>query len=305
MPNSHPSLPRFDLIQPGSLAEASQYLAAHSDEARPMLGGTDLLVRLRDGHLKLTTLLDLKRLPGMQDLHFDPQAGLTIGAGVAMNRVIAYEPVQTHYPLLAEAAQSVASYQLRNRATIVGNLCNASPAGDTCGAALVYQAKLQLYANGREKVLPLAEFFLAPGKTLLQPGEIVTGLQLPLPPAGQRARYLKLGRNTQSDLSIVGVAVMGYPDTGAASGFAFRIVLASVAPVPLVAVEAQTVLSQKPINEETIEAAARAASQACQPIDDVRASAEYRQQMAHALTRRALHEVWQQLQSASTQEKGG
>ena len=305
MPDSHPSLPRFDLIQPASLAEASQFLGEHSADARPFLGGTDLFVRLRDRHIQLNYLLDLKNLPGMHDLHFDPQAGLTIGGAVPMNQVIAFPQVHAHYPLLAEAAASVASYQLRNRATIVGNICNASPAGDTNGATLAYQSELRVYSTGGERTIPLADFFLAPGKTALKVGEIVTAIHIPIPPPGHRAHYLKLGRNTQSDLSIVGVAVMGHPDPATASGFSFRIVLASVAPVPLVALQAQILLSQQAITEKTIEEAARAASHACQPIDDVRASAEYRKSMVLNLTRQALLDVWQQLQFPPSIIKGG
>ena len=305
MPNSHPSLPRFDLIQLGSLAEASQFLSEHSTDARPFLGGTDLFVRLRDGHIKLNYLLDLKNIQGMHDLRFDPQAGLTIGSAVPMNRVIDFPDVQAHYPLLMEAAQSVASYQLRNRATIVGNICNASPAGDTNGAALAYQASLQVFASGGERTMPLADFFLGPGKSTLKPGEIVSAIHFPLPPKGHHARYIKLGRNTLSDLSIVGVAVMGYPDPVVTSGFSFRIVLASVAPVPLITHQAQTLLSQKPLTEKTIQEAALSASQACQPIDDVRASAEYRKAMVLNLTHQALLDVWHRLQTPEPKAKGG
>ena len=117
----------------------------HADEARPFLGGTDVFVRMRDGFLKPRFLVDVKGLEGMSDLHFDPETGLTIGAAVNMNQLIASPDVQVHYPLLAEACRSVASYQLRNRATVVGNICNASPAGDTIGACLVFDGELHIH----------------------------------------------------------------------------------------------------------------------------------------------------------------
>jgi len=126
MINPHPGLPEFDYIRPGSLLEASQFLAAHAGEARPLMGGTDIFVRMRDGDWEDKYLVDIKGLDGMNDISFNPSSGLTIGASVNMNRVIASSDVNHHYPLLAEAAAKVASYQLRTRATIVGNICNAS-----------------------------------------------------------------------------------------------------------------------------------------------------------------------------------
>ena len=296
MPNSHPSLPHFELIQPASLKEASQFLSSHPEDARPFLGGTDIFVRLRDGHLKLNTLINLKAIPGLDELGFNPEEGLTIGSAVPMNRVIAFAEAQAHYPLLVESAHSVASYQLRNRATIVGNICNASPAGDTCGASLIYKGELNVYSPSGERQIPLEDFFIEPGKTQLKPGEIVTSIHFPLPPQGHQGKYVKLGRNVISDLSIVGVAVLGYPDATAKSKFSFRIALASVAPVPLIAREAEEILSSQPLSDAVITQAARAAMNACHPIDDVRSSAAYRQAMIFRLTYRAITEVWQRLQ---------
>src|SRR5512136_34584 len=145
--HTHPTLPEFDYIKLDTLTEASQFLADHPDEARPFLGGTDVFVRMRDGFLTPKYLVDVKRLTGMSDLHFDPQSGLTIGAAVSMNRVISSPMVQKHYPLLADACRSVASYQLRTRATIVGNICNASPAGDTLGASLAFEGILRIHGS--------------------------------------------------------------------------------------------------------------------------------------------------------------
>ena len=299
MPNSHPSLPRFELIQPTSLKEASQFLCLHPEDARPFLGGTDIFVRLRDGRLKLNTLVNLKAIPGMDELSFNTEDGLTIGSVVPMNRMIVSPEAQTHFPLLVEAARSVASYQLRNRATIVGNICNASPAGDTCGASLIYKGELNVYSPDSERKIPLEDFFLGPGKTLLKPGEIVTSIHFPLPPKGHQGKYIKLGRNVISDLSIVGVAVLGYADATAKSKFRFRIALASVAPVPLIAKEAEEILASQPLSDVVITEAARAAINACHPIDDVRSSAAYRQAMVFRLTTRAITEVWQRLQKTS------
>ena len=145
----HPGLPEFDYIKPATLAEASQFLAQHAGEARAFVGGTDTFVRMRDGFWKDKYLVDVKHLDGMNTIAFDPLGGLTIGAAVNLNRVIVSPDVQNRYPVLAEACHTVASYPLRTRATIVGNICNASPAGDTIGACLVLEGSLRVHGvNG-------------------------------------------------------------------------------------------------------------------------------------------------------------
>jgi carbon-monoxide dehydrogenase medium subunit len=293
--DTHPALPEFEYIRPASLAEASDFLSQHPDTARPFLGGTDVFVRMRDGFIKPEFLVDVKKLDGTNELRFDPQAGLTIGAAVNMNRVAASPDVQEHYPLLAEACRSVASYQLRTRATIVGNICNASPAGDTIGACLVFDGVLQVHGVNGFRQEPLSAFFKAPGKTTLKPGDIITAIHLPLPPKGCVGKYVKLGRNQLSDLSIVGVTALGYKDSTCTSGYRFRLALASVAPVPIVPVEVETYLANNPITPDAIHEAARLAYEACSPIDDVRGSARYRKQMVRNLSVKALTEVWKNL----------
>lgn len=288
-----PGLPEFDYIKPASLAEASRFLAEHAGEARPFMGGTDVFVRIRDGVWKEKFIVDVKGLDGMNNIAFDPAAGLTIGASVNMNRVIASPEVSEHYPLLAEAAHTVASYQLRTRATIVGNVCNASPAGDTIGACLVLGGILRVHGMDGTRQEPLSTFFLGPGQTGLKSGDIAIAITFPVPPKDYAAKYLKLGRNAIGDLAIVGVTALGYPNSSAPSGYRFRLALASVAPVPLVPTQAEMILAEKPITEAAIAEAAQAAMDACTPIDDVRGSARYRKLMVRNLTRRAVTEVWE------------
>jgi carbon-monoxide dehydrogenase medium subunit len=295
--NTHPALPEFEYIRPGTLAEASDFLVRHAADARPFLGGTDVFVRMRDGLLTPKFLVDVKSLPGMNDLHFDPLSGLTIGAAVNMNRVILSPEVREHYHLLVDACRSVASYQLRNRATIVGNICNASPAGDTLGASLAFEGVLHIQGSEGMRQEPLATFFLGPGKTTLKAGDVAIALYLPPPPAGSKGAYLKLGRNKLSDLSIVGVTALGYPVSSAPSGYHFRLILASVAPVPFVAKEVESYLANTPITPDSIREAACLAAEACAPIDDVRGSARYRKQMVKNLSARVLAEVWAKLKN--------
>jgi len=296
--DAHPGLPEFEYIKPETLAEASQFLAAHAGEARPLLGGTDVFVRMRDGVWNDKYLVDVKCLGELNALSFDPREGLVIGAAVNMNRVIGFPAVVETYPVLAEAAESCASFQVRTRATLVGNICNASPAGDTIGACMLLGGSLDVHGVQGTRREPLTTFFLGPGKTTLKAGDIVTALRLPPPPRGTLGKYIKHGRNKISDLAIVGVTVVGHPDTSVASGLRIRLALASVAPVPLIVDQVESILAYGAIDDKAIAEAASAAMSACDPIDDVRGSARYRRIMARNLSAKALTEVWRQLQNA-------
>lgn len=295
MINPHPGLPEIEYVKPASLEEASKFLAEHQGEARPYSGGTDCFVRLRDGIWKTTYMVDIKNLAGVKEISYDPKKGLTLGAAVTMNQIAANPDVLKHYPNLAEAAKSVASYQLRNRATVIGNICNASPAGDTIGTCMILDGVLKVHGVNGFYTIPLSNFFLGPGKTVLKPGDVVVSLNLPVPPQGMVGTYKKLGRNTIGDLSIVGVAVLGYPTKETKSGYRFRIALASVAPVPFEAHKAEAVLAEKAISEETIAEAAVVTMDSITPIDDVRSSARYRKYMVRNLTREALAEIWKKI----------
>jgi len=289
---ARPGLPSFDYVRASDPDEVIRLLQEKGEAARPLMGGTDLFVRLRDGFIRPQVLVDVKHLPGLQAISYAEHSGLTLGAAATMNQVAGHPDVQAHYPLLAEAARSVASYPLRNRATLGGNLCNGSPAADTAPAALVLEGRMVLYGPGGEREVPAADFFHGPGQTAIQPGELMTAIRFPLPPGSAVGRYLKLGRNKAGDLAIAGVAVFGFPDEASASGYRFRIALASVAPVPLRAAEAEKVLAANRPGEQTFGLAAQKAMEAASPIDDVRASAVYRRAMVRNLTLRGLRQVW-------------
>lgn len=292
---ARPGLPSFDYLRGGTSDEVVGLLMEHRETARLLMGGTDLFVRLRDGQIHPRFVIDVKHLPGLRDVAYDDREGLTVGAAVTMNQVARHPHVLARYPLLAEAAGAVASYPLRNRATLGGNLCNGSPAADTAPAALVLEGHILLYGPQGRREVPAEEFFHGPGKTAIQAGELMTGIRFPVPPAGGVGRYLKLGRNRIGDLAIVGVAIFGFPDGTAPSGFRFRIALASVAPVPLRARAAEEALAAISPGEEAFALAATKAMEASSPIDDVRASAAYRKAIVRVLTLRGLREVWKAL----------
>ena len=291
-----PGLPNFDYVRADSPEQVTELLLNSSNEARLLMGGTDIFVQMRDGAVRPKLLIDVKHLPGMTAIEFDTDRGLSIGAAASMNAVARHPAVMEHYRLLAEAAETVASYQLRNRATIGGNLCNASPAADTAPAVLVLEASIIAQGEVGERSIPAVGFFLGPGESALQKGEYLTRIEMTIPPVGWKGRYLKLGRNSEGDLAIAGVAVMGYPDDSASSGYRFRIALASVAPTPIRVQQAEDILAHRPLAEDSIRLAAEATQEACNPIDDVRASARYRREMVRVLTRRSIQAVWAMLQ---------
>ncbi len=293
---ARPGLPSFEYLRAATPAEVHQIL--QKDNVRLMMGGTDLFPQMRDNAFRPQRVVDVKHLPGMQEVTFEPTTGLTVGAAVTMNQLAQHPDVQTHYTTLAQAARSVASYQLRNRATIGGNVCNASPCADSSPAVIALQGSMVLSGPSGERAVPAGAFFVGPGKTVVGPGEFLTAIRFPAPPAGCVGRYLKLGRNQLGDLSVVGVVVVAYPDPAAKSGYRFHIALGSVAPTALRVPAAEKILVDNPPAEETFAAAAEQAMKTASPITDVRASASYQTLMVRTLTLRALREVWSAMQQA-------
>jgi CO/xanthine dehydrogenase FAD-binding subunit len=296
---ARPGLPSFDYVRAREPGQVIELLQKHGEKAKLLMGGTDLLPGLRDGVFHPQVVIDLKQLPGMRDVLFSPGEGLTVGAAVTMNTLVAHPDVQSHFPLLAEAAGAVASYQIRNRATLGGNLCNASPCADTAPATLVLEAQFILYGPDGERSMPAGEFFLGPGRTALRPGEFMTAIRFPLPPAGAAASYQKLGRCKAGDLALVGVAALGNPAPSAPSGYQFRIGLGSVAPTPLRAWAAEEALACSIPPDKAFSLAAEKARSAASPITDVRGTADYQLAMVRTLSLRALQQVWAALKEGN------
>lgn len=288
----------FDYIIPKDHAEASALLAAGNGAVRPLQGGTDLLIRARGGFIRPKQVVDLKHLPGMREIRRRADGWLIIGAACTMNQVAAHPLVQQHYDLLVQACNSVASYQLRNRATVGGNICNASPAADTAPALYCLDAVAEVYGPAGTRHIPIADFFVGPGRTALQRGEFLTAIHLPPAPAAARGVFNKLGRTKAGDISIVSVAVwIRLPDPQSPIPDV-RIALGAVGPTPLRAPAAEAALAED-ASPAGIRRAARLAAEAAQPIDDIRASAAYRRAMVEVLTRRGIETLLEQLATPS------
>lgn len=292
---ARPGLPSFEYVKASTPAEVHSIL--QQNNAQLMMGGTDLFTQMRDGVWRPHVVVDVKHLPGMRDLAFGEQFGLRIGAAVTMNQLVQHPVVRSRYPTLAQAAKSVASFQLRNRATIGGNVCNASPCADTSPALVALEGAMILSGPDGGRRVPAADFFLGPGKTVIRAGEFLVAIHLPVPPAGSVGCYHKLGRCRSGDLSVVGVAALGFPDSAAAAGYRFRLASGSVAPIPVRVPAAEELLASEPPSEQLFAAAAQKMLEAATPISDVRATASYQKQMVRALTLRALRETWEQLQN--------
>jgi carbon-monoxide dehydrogenase medium subunit len=269
---------RFEYFEPRSLPEAAALLERYGVRAQPLAGGTDLLVELKEQLRHADCVVNIKRIPGIDRLALDERDGLRIGALVTAREVELSPVAQRHYPSLVQAVRELGSIQVRNRATVVGNVCRASPSADTLPPLVADGASVSIFSGGKTRNVPLESFFTGPGKTILKPGELLTELVVPAPRPGTGKVYIKHGRRKAMELATVGVAVT------ATRGGEVRIALGAVAPTVIRAIKAEAVF------RETRDAtrAAQAAAEEARPISNVRATAEYRRDMVAVLTRRAL-----------------
>ncbi|HVL34099.1 MAG TPA: xanthine dehydrogenase family protein subunit M [Burkholderiales bacterium] len=272
---------RFEYFEPQTLGEACALLGRYAGRAQALAGGTDLLVELKEQLRRAECVVNIKKIPGIGALAFDPERGLRIGALVTAREVECSPVVLDRYPSLAQAVRELGSIQVRHRATIVGNVCRASPSADTLPPLIADGAAIVIHGSGGERRLALEDFFTGPGKTVLKPDELVTGLEVPAPPPRCGKVYIKHGRRKAMELATVGVAVTLSPQD-------VRLVLGAVAPTPIRALEAEALLRGRHPDAALIARAARAAAEAARPISNVRASADYRREMVRVLTLRAL-----------------
>lgn len=281
-------------LAPTSLVDA---LAALRDSAGVcvLAGGTDLMPQLRAGRLKhADTLLNIRRVPGLDAVTVEG-AMLRIGALTSVTQLLIDPLVRTHAPLLAEAADHFASDQIRNAATLGGNICNASPAGDLLTPLLALDAEVELAflaeaGSARVRRLPMHGFFTGPGATLREPHELLTAVRIPLAPGGQVTRFFKTGSRPALDISTISIALAARRDA-AGRLHGVRIALGAVAPTPMRAQRTEELLEGQSPGAGLAARAARCAADEAHPIDDVRASAWYRKELVRNLTQRILDDV--------------
>ena len=283
----------FEYILPEDHADASRLLAAGAD-TYAYQGGTDLLVGVRAGAVQPTRVVDLKALPRMQEIRRHDDGALVIGAACTMNSIAQHPEVVAGFRLLADACTSVATYGIRNRATIGGNVCNASPAADVAPALLCMDAQAEIYGPTGTRRVAMAEFFLGPGQHCLGLGEFLTSIQICPLPLRAVGVFNKLGRTKIGDISVASVAVLAWP---AERGRCWRIAMGAVAPTPMRASEAEAALAADD-SPQGVSRAVELVAKAARPIDDVRASGQYRRAMVKVLARRAIESVMECLGGA-------
>jgi CO/xanthine dehydrogenase FAD-binding subunit len=279
---------RFEYLEPRTLRQAISLLQQYGSQARIVAGSTDFLVRWRLGVWKPQYVVDLQHIPGLDRLSYSARNGLRLGPLVRVRTLETHPAVRQRYPALAAAAASFAGVQVRNLATVGGNICNASPAGDTLAPLLAFDAQCRIVGPDGERWLALDQLFQGPGRTALQSGEILAELRLPPPLPNTGSLYIKHSPRGAMDIATVGVAsVVSLQDRGRVCR-EVKIAMGAVAPTPIRAHSAEAVLRGQAVTPELLQRAAQEAQQLARPIDDVRASSGYRKSVVAVLAQRTL-----------------
>ncbi len=288
-------LPRFEFHEPHTVEEACRLMGELGETARPLAGGTDLLVNMKKNILTPTHLVSLGRIDGIRVMGSE-NGEFRVGAGVTAVELAESSAIRTRYPALAEGASRLGSPLIRNLATAAGNLVSARPAADLPPPLMAYGATITLRKASGERTLSLDDFFQGPGRTAAAPDEILESIHVEPPPPRSGAAYLKLGVRQTLEISIVNVAAFIALENESIRSA--RIVLGSVAPTPIRAPGAEGVLIGERPSEALFAKAAEAAALDARPIDDFRASAEYRRDMVRVLTQRTLAAALARAQSS-------
>ncbi len=279
----------FRFVRPTRLQEVIGLLEEHGAGAALLAGSTDLVVELRDGKIEPLVIIDLKRTSELPANIAESDGWLTISATTAISDVERHETVRSHFPALAEAASLVGSTQIRNRATLVGNVCNASPAADTVPVLAVYGAVVKVLGRGGERRLPVVDFIRGNRRTALAAGELATSVSIPFPNRPFGAAFARITRRRGTDLASVNLCC-GIDNAGVTT-FAFG----AVSPRPLLLRDADGVLADPFAATDAKATALDALISKAAPIKDVRASAEYRLAMIGVLAKRAQHRAAERL----------
>jgi CO/xanthine dehydrogenase FAD-binding subunit len=281
----------FDYISAGSVKKVVDLLTSNNGGARILCGGTDLLVQLRENRRNAELLIDVKNIPELTAIHYDAQAGLWLGAAASCNAICQDRLVLEHYPGLVDAIHLIGGVQIQYRASVGGNLCNASPAADSIPALIVHEATCIIANRNGTRAIPVEQFCLAPGKNVLQHGDVLVAVSVPPIRENFGAHYLRFIPRNEMDIAVVGAGAAVTLDDTKGRILSARIALGAVAPTPLFAEEAGMFLAGKEITQETIQTAANLAQVAARPISDLRGTAEHRKHLCAVLTRRALEKA--------------
>ena len=273
---------------PKTVSDAVKLLAAHGEKARPLCGGTDLIIQLRAGVRRPEYVVDVKNIAELRRISFDMQHGLRLGAAVPAIEIYENGDMRKYYPGLTEAAHLIGSLQIQTRASVGGNLCNGSPAADTTPALIALGAKCRVVGPKGERMVAAEDFCTGPGRTVLEPSELLVEFQIPTPARHSSDAYLRFIPRNEMDIAVVGVGAAVTLDLNDDRIVEARVALGAVGPTPIFAREASQSLTGKKIDDALINRAAEMAIAAGSPIDDMRGTAEFRRHVIGVLTRRTL-----------------
>jgi CO/xanthine dehydrogenase FAD-binding subunit len=277
----------FAYHRPLSIEAALGLMAPHG--ARPLAGGTDLIPQLREGRREAAHVVDIKQIIVLTRIESQPDGGVVIGAAASASAIAHHPHIVRYFPVIAAACRLIGSWQIQNRATLGGNVCNAAPSADGVPPLMCHGATARVVSRQGQREMPVDMLFAGPGRTTLKPGELLMALHVPPPAPRSAAVYLRFTPRREMDIAIAGAGTWVQLDA-AGKIAAARIALASVAPTPLRAVAAEQILIGQSPSKDIVEQAAQCAARTCTPISDTRGSIDYRRQLVAVLTKRALGE---------------
>lgn len=287
----------FDFVTPKTLAEALTVLASKGDRARLIAGGTDILVQMRAGRRTADVVVDVKSIPELNEVSYDSQKGLVLGAAVPCYLIYQNKQVAAAYPGLIDSAGLIGGIQIQGRASIGGNLCNAAPSGDAIPPIIALSGVCNIASSSGTRQVPAEDFCTGPGQNQLQPGEMLVSIAFPPPQARSGTNYQRFIPRNEMDIAVAGVGSHVVLDGSGQNFVSARIALASVAPTPVFAKDAGDSLAGKPVSEATIQEASEKAMAAAKPITDMRGTIRQRTHLIGVLTRRTLNNAVERARS--------
>ena len=279
---------KFEYKAPATLKDALELMDRHQGGLSVLAGGTDLIVQMKNGQSRPLVVMDVKKIPELNRLEWEEGEGIHIGAAVPLSKLAVFPTLVEKFGIFSQACAMIGSVQIRNRATMGGNVCNAAPSADTPPPLLCLGAKAVVANPRNTRTIPLEEFFSGPGETALRPDELLVEIVIPTPPLPSSGCYLRHTPRAEMDIAVVGVGAFLVSSRPGDSVQEARIALGAVAPTPVRAPQAEAVLKGKHPTKALIEEAAGKAVEAIKPISDLRGSVDYRTHLAKVLTRRAL-----------------
>lgn len=286
---------KFEYQAPAELDEALALIKQYKNKAKVLAGGTDLIVQMKIGQVRPQLIVDVKKIPELNRLEWDPDEGLHVGAAVPLSKLADYKPIKEKFNIFAQACSIIGSIQIRNRATIGGNICNAAPSADTPPPLICLDAKVIVASQSGIRTIPMVSFFKGPGETDLKSNEIFMEVQIPNPPDQSAGCYLRHTPRAEMDIAVVGVGAFLVLSPQEKQIQDARIALGAVAPTPVRAAKAEDFLRGKTPSNNIVEDAVELVTEEIKPISDLRGTEEYRAHLSKVLTQRTLSRVFEDL----------